>query len=397
MQNKIPKKILIVGFNSRPIVFSALKLGLDVIAVDYWGDQDLKSKINNLVVPKEKKLKENLDKAEILVKAAEDSLKKSSGYEGILVGSGFDDRIDLWERLSKISFIYANSPAVIKNARNVLNLFEIAKKKKIAYPITHLASSIKEALKSSKDINYPVVLKPYGGAGGVNIRIASKKDDVESGYLEISQNTKDIRIYIQEFIEGKDVSSMTLSTGKKCKILSINEQIIGLNEVNAPSPFSYCGNIIPLDSPKEINQNIANCSIKLANSLGLIGINGMDFVLKDTTPHLMEINPRFPGTFELVENILETNLLKLHFETFQGKLPSQEFPYKKCGAKYVLFSNGNYKLPDLSNMKGVHDIPFPGTEVNKGTPICTILIYGKNKTEAVKKGLQTINEIYKKL
>ncbi|NVM02656.1 MAG: ATP-grasp domain-containing protein [Candidatus Helarchaeota archaeon] len=370
-----------------------MKFGLDVVAVDYWGDQDLKNKIEDLIVVKEKEVKTELDKAELIVSAAEDAFKEFSKIDGILVGSGLDDRPDLWDKLNNLAPVFGNTPTVIKEVRNVLNLFKGAKKKKISCPFTHLVSTLTEAKRIGKDINFPLVLKPLGGAGGVNIRIAYNIDELKSKYLEISQLTKNEQIYIQEFIEGQDVSSMVLSTGKESKILSINEQLIGLKEANSPSSFTYCGNVIPLDTTEEATQNINESSTKLAQLFELQGINGIDFVLKNGTPYLMEINPRFPGTFELVENIIETNLLKLHFDACLGNLPSKNLSYHKYGAKIVAFSAGNYTLPDLADLKDIYDIPFPGTVANKGSPICTVQIFGKNKKEVMEKALKIINDI----
>ncbi len=385
-----------MGFNSRPLVLSALKFGLDVVAIDYWGDQDLKNKIKNLIVIKDRMAKTDVDTSELLISAARDAFKEFPNLEGILVGSGLDDRSDLWGKLNNLAPVFGNTPIAIKEVRNVLNLFKEARKKKISCPFTQLVSTLTEAKTIGKDINFPLILKPFSGGGGINIRIAYNTDDLESKYLEISQLTKNNRVYLQEFIEGQDISTMVLSTGKESKVISLNEQLIGLNEVNSPSTFTYCGNIIPLDTTKEATQNIEESSLKLAQLFKLKGINGIDFVLKDNNPYLMEINPRFPGTFELLENILETNLLNIHLDACFGILPTKSYPYLKYGIKMVVFSRENYTLPDLSYMKDIYDIPFPGTIANTGSPICTVQIFGKNKKTIMEKGLKKINEIYSK-
>ena len=62
----------------------------------------------------------------------------------------------------------------------------------------------------------------------------------------------------------------------------------------------------------------------------------------------------------------------------------------------VVFSNSDRILPDLSDMKDICDIPFPGTVANKGSPICTVQTYGKNKKEVMNKALKITKEIYNK-
>ena len=68
----------------------------------------------------------------------------------------------------------------------------------------------------------------------------------------------------------------------------------------------------------------------------------------------------------------------------------------KYGAKIVAFSAGNYTLPDLADLKDIYDIPFPGTVANKGSPICTVQTFGKDRKEVMNKALQIIKEIYNK-
>ena len=125
------------------------------------------------------------------------------------------------------------------------------------------------------------------------------------------------------------------------------------------------------------------------------GIMGIDFVLKGNIPYLMEVNPRFPGTFELAENVLEINLLQLHFAGCQKILPQDlVLSCKKYGIKHIIFSDGDYILPDLSKIQGICDISYPNTKVTKGTPICSILTYGSNPIEAKKFASKQIKKVY---
>ncbi|MHA1377856.1 MAG: ATP-grasp domain-containing protein [Candidatus Helarchaeota archaeon] len=367
---------------------------MNIVAVDYWGDQDLIKLTKNVKIVKKRGNQSNLDKGELLVKEAKKTFNKNQNIDGIVIGSGLDDRPDLWEELNSLAPVYGNSPPVLKRARSVLNLFEEVKRKKISCPVTRLVTTEEDAVKATMDINLPVVLKPMAGAGGVNIRIAYNKEQLKYYYNEIRNNTKNEQVLIQEYIKGVDISSMTLSSDKEHRILSINKQLIGVKEVRAPSNFSYCGNFIPFKTTENVSKNIESASEKIAQLLGLKGINGTDFVLKEENPFLMEVNPRFPGTFELVENILEVNLLKIHINACKGKLPLKRFPYLKYGLKFIVFSDGEHTLPELSSIENLYDIPFPGTKVNKGSPICTIQTFGSSPNQINLIAKDRIKEIY---
>ena len=62
-----------------------------------------------------------------------------------------------------------------------------------------------------------------------------------------------------------------------------------------------------LQQIKEDNKLISEISLILTKKLGLKGINGFDFVLKNHYPYLMEINPRIPGSIRASENITISN------------------------------------------------------------------------------------------
>jgi len=74
----------------------------------------------------------------------------------------------------------------------------------------------------------------------------------------------------------------------------------------------YVGNI----TPYKINNidNVNNCidSFKdIMSSFDLSGMNGIDFMIKDNVPVIIEINPRILGTFETIELSSNKNLMDL--------------------------------------------------------------------------------------
>ena len=75
----------------------------------------------------------------------------------------------------------------------------------------------------------------------------------------------------------------------------------------------YCGNIVPAGISEEEERIISEISIFLTRELGLKGINGFDFVLKNNYPYFMECNPRIPGSISASESALNLNLLDLHY------------------------------------------------------------------------------------
>ncbi len=50
----------------------------------------------------------------------------------------------------------------------------------------------------------------------------------------------------------------------------------------------------------------------------LLGSNGVDFLVTETGPIVLEINPRFQGSLDTVEKAMNINLFEAHVRCFKG-------------------------------------------------------------------------------
>ena len=167
----------------------------------------------------------------------------------------------------------------------------------------------------------------------------------------------------------------------------------------------YCGNITPAGLLKEEERIISEISLLLTKELGLKGINGFDFVLKDHYPYLMECNPRIPGSIRVSESVLNLNLLDIHVKSFipeeweNVKSLIKSAKPKKFATKLILFSPNDIDrklLPRINKLKFVHDKSEPIRNILKGEPLCTILYEAKtfsNSFNGAKKNVKKINKI----
>ncbi len=318
--------ILIISFNARAIAQLARKLGLEIIVVDFWGDQDLLSlvdKVYTVFKPEFKSYQAFRDQKlneEKLVDLASQVICTEK-IDAVLIGSGLDDRPDLWKKINSMVPILGNSPDCIKTVRNLLAIHRSLKKNNIKFPLTQFVKDITQIHEFTDQIGFPCVFKPLKTLGGMGIRLIRNESDL----FYFLKKDSDLlnKYYIQEYIRGENISATIVGNKSNFKVLSINKQLIGIKKYGTNLPFKYCGNIIPLNCPINIAQKIENVSIKISKKFKLTGIFGIDFVLKENEPFFMEINPRFPGTIELLAMISELNPVKLHLDAIQGIIPSK--------------------------------------------------------------------------
>lgn len=132
--------VMVVGFNIRPVACLCKQLCFHVIAVDYWGDLDIRHCADILYSVLWQKRGEqvaskmNKPCSESLVELAEKAAENIDKIDFILVGSGLDDRPDLWARLQRIAPVLGNPPERLKEIRNLEKLFDIAEKEGIKIP-----------------------------------------------------------------------------------------------------------------------------------------------------------------------------------------------------------------------------------------------------------------------
>jgi len=392
--------VMVVGFNIRPVACMCKQLGFRVIAIDYWGDLDIRGCADFLfaVFPQKHSGQtcSNLTKpcSEMLVDLAEKAASHVNKIDFILVGSGLDDRPDLWTKLQHIAPVLGNSPEKLNMVRNPEKLFSIAKKEGIRFPKTEKAKSSKEAIEIAKNIGLPVVLKPTKGSGGFRIRFGRSPEEIKKNFIDVAGENGEV--LVQEYIKGVNASSSILGNGTSCVIVSINEQLIGLKKLGAFTPFRYCGNIVPLKANDETLYRIKEISLTLGTKLKLVGSNGFDFVIgTDNEPYLIEVNPRFQGTLELVKYVTGLNLVEQHINACNGKLPEKIPPPRGYAVKMIIFAKRKSMIPDLSGINHLFDIPCPGIIVNEGNPICTVQVFSTSRNYAIEKASKIVSKVYR--
>ena len=178
----------------------------------------------------------------------------------------------------------------------------------------------------------------------------------------------------------------------------INSRLITEHDLGNES-YEYSGNILPLDensfrmfndnqteiNADELNDEMKDTSEDLIKQFNLIGSNGVDYILdKDGKLKIIEINPRFQGTYELVENSLDINLLDAHIKACEGEI------------KKIIYARKQVNIGNL-NIPNVYDIPYEGVKIEKDQPLVTIISSNENLKTAIDDAKIAEDEVYKNI
>lgn len=367
-------RILILGGSVRAAAESARRAGMTPICADTFADLDLQAAAER-VLPVE-----NLE--EDLVRAARDVPPCPWMYTG-----AFENRPKIVAAISATRPLWGNGPAVLAVVRDPFRL------KRILDAASLPALGLREDdAPPPHDDRHEWVWKPHDGAAGRGIRRLSDKHPPEEHLHEPG--------YFQEFATGTPVSSVHVAGREGTLFVGTSRQLVGVAALGA-SRYGYCGSLGPLELSAEMTDTIRRIGEAIAADCGLRGVFGCDFIVTKGRPLLVEVNPRYPASFEIFERARGVALLPAHRAAFEkhqahGQRPVgyPAAPSGRIVAKAILYAPRAIDVPDLSRFpmaSSVWDLPFvadrpaAGTHVAKGHPVCTIMADGTGERECAER------------
>ena len=359
-------KILIVGYSVRHIACSAARAGHKVFAADSFCDLDLEECSNGITL-----LPQPLDgqQAESLIQTY---IEKFSP-DAVVLGPGLE------ESRVKGARVLNNSP---EKAELVSDKFWLAGwLEKRGFPFIPTGDS-------SEKVSFPAVIKPRKGAGGVGCKLVKRAADMKLGEDMNLENG----MIIQDWLSGTPASVSVIGTGRDSKVIASNEQLVGAPWTGADE-FRYSGNISPLElSPLRsrkgtLQLEMSRIGEEIVSELGLVGSNGVDFLLTERGPVVVEVNPRFQGSLDVVEMSTGKNVFQAHVDAFGGILPERPLPRKVAG-RAILFTDESVKIGELltrwiEGKEWITDVPRSGSDIKKCDPVASVLATGRDRTEVL--------------
>ena len=406
------ENLLLMGIDTRPMVNSALKLDYKTFSISYFKTVDFKVPYaEKHVLDQESviscgRFEENYS-PEKLLELSKDFLFQNHDedeIDKIVLTTGINTKNFSGEFKKFRKIVRGN-----KNTESVENKFKFYNKLKNKFnvPLTFQPSDVgelNEILQQYSDNQF--ILKPLQGSGGLGIFLLNNESSHELKQLnEICQNISLENYILQEYIEGTNVSSSVLSSHDDIKNL-INSRLITEHDLGNDS-YEYSGNILPLDENSfkmfngyrteidadELNDEMRNTSEDLIKEFDLIGSNGVDYILDKNGE--LKVNPRFQGTYELVENSLGINLLDAHIKACEGEIIDIPNP-KQYSIKKIIYARKQVNIGNL-NIPNVYDIPYEGVKIEKDQPLVTIISSNEDLKTAINDAKIAEDKVYENI
>lgn len=297
-------------------------------------------------------------------------------FDAIVPGSGFEC-LDL----SSLPWVLLASDP--KNIQIVQDKFSLSRKlTEMGFPHPHVYGNIGE-----KPHKFPVMIKPRKGGGGILNRIACNEQELSRAVTEILETepsfcTNDLMM--QDFIQGTPASVSLIASKDKAVAVAVNEQMIGIPWLTGMQ-FAYCGNITPYNG--KYADEMSNISEKLIRRLGLLGSVGIDFIVTEDGPQVLEVNPRFQGSLDTVELATGINLFDAHVKAFQGVLPERRPKVQTFAGRCVIYADRQIRLDTqivaAIRKQPIVDIPRPDYIAFADYPVASVLHTAANREDVL--------------
>ena len=384
-------KIAIVGFSARAAVQCAKRQGFNVIAVDLCSDRDL---LNDC----QKHYQLNDPNWPLALSAIHPNVP-------ILFTGGMENRIELVEQCQTNGLVSTPNASSLRAMRSLDNWAAWAVSCNLGWPAT--LRTIDEI--RSCDELFPGrkwLAKPFRSAGGIGITewIRHGGDDPAS-FIDPAKG------FLQERLPGESIGVTFLSS-------NVGSAVVGATAswksgswkseascVDGPI-YAYQGSYGPISLSSELLAKLQRFATLVKAESGLLGLWQADFLLHDNELTLLEINPRWSASMDLLDVCIGIPLVQIHHACVCDRIDEERFWHVSSQCldqakntrntmlgKLIIYSPKPFVVTSKQSDRlwtqrwscGMNfaarrfqfaDIPNAGTSVSHGDPLLTVMASG---------------------
>lgn len=235
--------------------------------------------------------------------------------DGAVVQFGGQTAIKLTEALMKMGVPILGTSAENVDAAEDRELFDkILEDCKIPRPQGGTVYTAEEAKKVANELGYPVLVRPSYVLGGQGMQIAINDYDVEEFIGIINRITQEHPILVDKYLVGKEIEVDAVCDGEDILIPGIMEHIerAGIHSGDSISVY-------PAQSLTEATKlKIEDYTRKLAQSLHVIGLINIQFIVCQEDVYVIEVNPRSSRTVPYISKVTGIPIVQLATKVIIG-------------------------------------------------------------------------------
>ena len=253
---------------------------------------------------------------------------------GVIVQLGGQTALKLAEKLEK------NGIKIIGTSFRALDLAEdrgrfsrLLSEQEIPYPKFSSVKSAEKALEMSKELGFPLLVRPSYVLGGQDMKIVINEEELEQHVVKIFHLMPENEVLIDHFLSGAiEAEADAICDGEDIYIIGIMEHV---EPAGIHSGDSYAV-LPPFNLGDLIITQIEEITRKVALALETVGLINIQFAIKDDVVYVIEANPRASRTVPFIAKAYQEPYVNYATKVMLGKKKIKDFTFNPRKKGYAI-------------------------------------------------------------
>ena len=245
---------------------------------------------------------------------------------GVIVQLGGQTALKLAEKMERYGIpVIGTQFQALDIAEDRERFSDLLKELDIPYPEYGAADSAEQAVELSKELGFPLLVRPSYVLGGQKMKIVINEEELEHQVVDILRSMPDNKILIDHFLDGAiEAEADAICDGEDVLIIGIMEHI---EPAGIHSGDSYA--VLPPHSLGPIViQQIEDYTREIALALKTKGLVNIQFAIKDEKVYIIEANPRASRTVPFIAKSYKQPYVNWASKVMMGEKKLSDFSYE---------------------------------------------------------------------
>jgi carbamoyl-phosphate synthase large subunit len=218
--------------------------------------------------------------------------------EGVIVQLGGQTALKLAEKLDRYGIkIIGTDFKSLDLAEDRGSFSNLLKANNIPYPKFGVIEDAEEAITLSKELGFPLLVRPSYVLGGQSMKIVINEQELEQHVVKLLNDLPENKVLLDHFLENAiEAEADAICDGTDVYIIGIMEHI---EPAGIHSGDSYAV-LPPFDLSENVIKQIEAHTKKIALALNTVGLINIQFAVKNEVVYIIEANPRASRTVPFI-------------------------------------------------------------------------------------------------